>query len=264
LRIICFGAHPDDCEIKFGGTASKLAAAGHAVKFVSVSNGAAGHREMAAAKLAERRLAELKEAGRRIGVAESATLGFPDGGLQPDLTARAAVISQIRSWQADFVISHRLCDYHPDHRYTAQLVQDAAYLVVVPLVAPETPALRKNPVFMYFEDDFKLPNAFQPDVVIDIDDAWEKKILGMDAHVSQFYEWLPYVDGKSSEVPQESDARRKWLRETWARPINPSVRAALQARYGAKAAQTRHAESLQVCEYGRQPSAAELNEVFPK
>jgi LmbE family N-acetylglucosaminyl deacetylase len=264
LRIICIGAHPDDCEIKFGGTASKLAAAGHAVKFLSVSNGAAGHHEMTAAKLAERRLGELKEAGRRIGVAESATLGFPDGGLQPDLKARAAVISALRGWEADFVISHRPWDYHPDHRYTAQLVQDAAYLVVVPLVAPDAPPLRKNPVFLYFEDDFKLPNVFQPDVVVDIDDAWEKKVYGMDAHVSQFYEWLPYVDGKSGEVPQDPEARKKWLGETWARPINPSVRAALQARYGAKGAHARHAESLQVCEYGRQPTAAELNEIFPK
>jgi hypothetical protein len=109
-----------------------------------------------------------------------------------------------------------------------------------------------------------LPVPFEPDVAIDIDDVWDKKILGMDAHVSQFYEWLPWVDGKSNEVPQEIEARREWLGKTWAKLISPPVRTALEARYGAKAGQIRHAESLQVCEYGRQPSKAELSEIFPR
>ena len=30
LNIIAFGAHPDDCDIRAGGTAAKWAAAGHA------------------------------------------------------------------------------------------------------------------------------------------------------------------------------------------------------------------------------------------
>jgi LmbE family N-acetylglucosaminyl deacetylase len=264
LRIICIGAHPDDCEIKFGGTATKLAAAGHAVRFVSVTDGAAGHHQMSGTKLAERRRQESKLAAERLGVAEAVNLGFPDGGLQPDLTAREAVIAQIRSWQADIVLSPRLWDYHPDHRYTAQLVQDAAYMVVVPSVCPGTPALRKNPTFMYLEDDFKFPTPFLPDVAVDIDDVWQKKVLGMDAHVSQFYEWLAFVDGKSEEVPQEAEARRKWLGEAWAKPITPAVRAALEKRYGAKASLIRHAESFQLCEYGRQPSVAELSEIFPR
>ena len=43
LRIICFGAHPDDCELKASGVAALWAAQGHHVKLVSVTNGDIGH-----------------------------------------------------------------------------------------------------------------------------------------------------------------------------------------------------------------------------
>ena len=62
LRIIMIGAHPDDCDIDGGGTAILYAKMGHAVKFVSVTNGDAGHQQMQGAPLAKRRFAEAKEA----------------------------------------------------------------------------------------------------------------------------------------------------------------------------------------------------------
>jgi hypothetical protein len=77
-------------------------------------------------------------------------------------------------------------------------------MVVVPNVAPDTPALRRNPVFMYFQDGFQKPNPFSPDIAVSIDDVIEKKIDMMDAHVSQMYEWLPWVDGKLDTVPRDA------------------------------------------------------------
>src|SRR5215216_6224648 len=68
LNIIAFGAHPDDCDIRAGGTAALWAARGHHVRFVSVTNGDAGHHEQGGGQLAMRRRAEAREAGRRIGV----------------------------------------------------------------------------------------------------------------------------------------------------------------------------------------------------
>jgi hypothetical protein len=46
LRIIMLGAHPDDCDQDGGGTAILFAKMGYAVKFVSVTNGDAGHQTM--------------------------------------------------------------------------------------------------------------------------------------------------------------------------------------------------------------------------
>ena len=265
LRVIAFGAHPDDCEGRFGGTAARWAKAGAAVKFVSVTNGDAGHQEMGGAALARRRYAEAQEAARRLGIAEYEVMNNHDGELMPTLEARRQIIRAIRQWKADIVLAPRPNDYHPDHRYTGILIQDAAYMVVVPNIVPESPALRRNPVFMYYEDNFQKPAPFRPDVVVSIDDAWQTKMDGMDAHVSQVYEWLPWVDGNLEQVPQGAAARKEWLMKRRAGRVSTAVRAALEKRYGAEAGQKiQHAEAFELCEYGRRPSIEELQQLFPR
>jgi LmbE family N-acetylglucosaminyl deacetylase len=264
LRIIAFGAHPDDCDIRASGTAALWVKAGYAVKFVSVTNGDAGHQIMHGVELAQRRLAEAKESAHRLGI-EYEVLNNHDGELLPTLEVRLQIIRQIRRWNADVVIGPRPNDYHPDHRYTGVLMQDAAYMVVVPNVAPETPALRKNPVFLYYQDNFKRPNPFRPDVAVDIDDVFQEKIDALDAHVSQFYEWLPWVDGKLADVPKDAAARKEWLKTGFVnRPITPAVRASLVKWYGPeKGNAVQHAEAFELCEYGAQPDEARLKNIFP-
>jgi|SRR5579871_273561 len=265
MRIICIGAHPDDCEIGFGGCAARFAAAGHAVKFLSMTNGDAGHHIHPRAELARIRQGEAAEAARRLGIAESEVLGNHDGELLPTLEARNQVLRQIRLWQADLVLTPRPWDYHPDHRYTSQLVQDAAYLVVVPHVCPDVPALPHNPVFLYLEDSFQLPVPFAPEIAVEIDAAWECKMAALDAHQSQVYEWLPWVDGRAEQVPRDGSARLAWLNAEFTREPTICTRALLARRYGPAAArQVCHAEAFQVCEYGRRPSTDELDELFPR
>jgi LmbE family N-acetylglucosaminyl deacetylase len=264
LRIIVFGAHPDDCDMDAGGTAALWAAKGHAVKFVALTNGDAGHQSEGGGALAKRRRLEAQEAGRRLGIAEYEVLDNHDGELEPTLAVRQQVIRRIRQWQADVVIAPRPNDYHPDHRYTGVVVQDSAYMVVVPNVTPDTPPLRKNPVFLYSYDHFQRPNPFRPDVAVSIDATIEKKIAALDAHVSQVYEWLPWVDGILDSVPKDEDARLAWLRQQRSgRPISDELRAALRKRYGAKAESVKDAEAFEVCEYGRRPSEDDLRRLFP-
>jgi LmbE family N-acetylglucosaminyl deacetylase len=264
LRIIAIGAHPDDCDGRVGGTAAKWAALGHKVKFLSVTNGDAGHQSVGGGALARRRRVEAQEAGRRLGIADYETLDNHDGELMPSLHVREQIIRRIRQWNADLVLAPRPNDYHPDHRYTGILVQDAAYMVVVPNVCPDTPPLKKNPVFAYFQDGFERPNPFRPDVAISIDDVVEKKLLALDAHTSQMYEWLPWVSGDIESVPKDPAARIEWLRRTrGGSSISPSVRKALEAWYGDRAASIRHAEAFEICEYGRKPSQADLKRLFP-
>jgi LmbE family N-acetylglucosaminyl deacetylase len=263
IRIIAFGAHPDDCDIRSSGTAALWARMGFAVKFVSVTNGDAGHQTMHGAELAKRRLAEAKESAQRLGI-EYEVLDNHDGELLPTLEVRQQIIRQIRRWNADVVIGPRPNDYHPDHRYTGVLMQDAAYMVVVPNVAPDTPALRKNPVFLYYQDNFQRPNPFRPDVAVDIDSVFDIKMSALDAHVSQFYEWLPWVDGKLADVPQDPAARKEWLKGFIGQPITPDVRAALVKWYGPeKGNAVQHAEAFEICEYGARPDEARLKQIFP-
>tara|TARA_R110002124_G_scaffold123906_3_gene282821 strand:+ start:10846 stop:11622 length:777 start_codon:yes stop_codon:yes gene_type:complete len=213
IRVIAIFAHPDDGDAKMGGTVAMLAEMGYAVKFVSITNGDAGHHEEGGGMLAKRRRAEAKEAGRRLGIDEYKVLDNHDGELLPKLHIRQQVIREIRNWNADIVLGLRPNDYHPDHRYAGVLVQDAAYMVVVPNVTPDTPPLKKNPIFLFMEDGFQKPNPFSHDIVVGIDKTFEKKVDAFDAHESQVYEWLPWVSGNLDQVPDDKTKRKEFLRQ---------------------------------------------------
>jgi LmbE family N-acetylglucosaminyl deacetylase len=257
------GAHPDDCDDDGGGTAALFAQMGHAVKFVAVTNGDAGHQLTGGRVLAKRRLAEAKEAGKRLGVVYD-VLDNHDGQLMPTLEVRLQVIRKIREWNADIVIAPRPNDYHPDHRYTGVLVQDAAYMVAVPNIAPETPALKKNPVFLYFQDRFLRPNSFRPDIAVDITGVFDKKISALDAHESQMYEWLPWIGHYADKVPKDKKERLNWLAETRKQAIKPEVMTALEKWYGKeKAMAIKNAEAFEICEYGAQPTEETIRKLFP-
>ncbi|EAR02382.1 hypothetical protein FB2170_03825 [Maribacter sp. HTCC2170] len=257
------GAHPDDCDIDAGGTAILFSKMGHRVKFVSLTNGDAGHYAMGGGELAKVRIAEAKEAGKRFGV-EYVVLDNHDGELMPTLENRLKVIREIRKWKADIVIAPRPNDYHPDHRYTGILVQDAAFMVIVPNIAPEVPALKKNPVFLYSEDKFQRPNSFKPDIAINIDSVFNQKIYAMSAHESQFFEWLPWLSGNMKNVPKDEKDRLKMLAKWRYKPLSETTKECLKKWYGEKkASMTKYAEIFEICEYGSQPTEDEIHELFP-
>jgi LmbE family N-acetylglucosaminyl deacetylase len=265
LRILMIGAHPDDCDLDGGGTAILFSSMGYAVKFVSVTNGDAGHQSEGGGALAKRRMAEAKEAGKRFGV-EYEVLDNHDGELTPSLEVRRQIIRKIREWKADVVIAPRPNDYHPDHRYTAVLVQDAAYMVAVPNVTPDVPALKKNPVFLYFQDKFQRPNPFRPDIAVDITQVFDKKVYALSAHQSQFFEWLPWIGGDKTEIPASAIDRLAWLSKNitkWS-SINPEVMKSLEKWYGNdRAGKVKYAEAFEICEYGTQPDDQEIKRLFP-
>ena len=268
LRIIAIGAHPDDCDYKFGGTAALLAAAGHQVKFLALTSGDAGHQSQGGGALANRRRAEAKEAGKRLGIAEYETLDNHDAELMPNLQVRHQVIRKIRDWNADVVLGLRPYDYHPDHRNAGKVVQDASYMVIVPNVTPDTPPLPKNPVFLYMYDGFQRPYPHVPDIAVAIDEVIDKKIDALDAHESQMYEWGPWTINRSQDqVPTGKEERRSWLAkhvQDQSSRINDEMRNSLIKWYGEdKAGQVQYLETFEIAEYGHQPSDQEILEIFP-
>jgi len=262
INVIVFGAHPDDCDNDVGGTAILFSKMGHNVKFVSLTNGDAGHHEKGGGELAKIRMAEAAEAGKRFGV-DYLVLDNHDGELMPTLENRLKVIREIRKWNADIVIAPRPNDYHPDHRYTGVLVQDAAYMVIVPNVAPDVPPLKKNPVFLYSEDGFQKPSPFEPDIAVNIDGVFDQKIYAMAAHESQFFEWLPWTSGNLGNVPKGEKERLKFLADWRTYAPNKATHASLRKWYGEKADNIAHAEGFEICEYGKQPSDEEIIGLFP-
>ncbi|MBN1419546.1 MAG: PIG-L family deacetylase [Planctomycetes bacterium] len=267
LRAIVFGAHPDDCEIRAGGVGALWAARGDHVQFVSLTNGDIGHWKIAGGPLAQRRLAEVERADGILGVATE-VLDIHDGEIMPTLENRKTIVRLIRRWRADIVIAHRPNDYHPDHRYTGILVQDAAYMVTVPFFCPDVPHLTRNPVFLYSSDNFQKPNPFEPDIVVSIDPVIEKKLDALDAIESQFLEGG--CGGREGLVPDDPagrEKRRRQVREGFAarfRSIADKYREKLVEIYGEEdGRKVRHAEAFEVCEYGRRPSKEELRRLFP-
>jgi len=266
LRIIVFGAHPDDPEYRSAGVAMKWARQGHHVKLVATTNGDIGHWETAGGPLALRRKKEVAEVARRLGVVND-VLDNHDGELEPTLENRRTVTRLIKQWNADIVITNRPNDYHPDHRYTSVLVQDSAYMVTVPFITPDVPPLKKNPVFLYSSDRFQKPTPFKPDIAISIDDVMEPTLDALLVMESQIHEGG--ANGYPGIFPADPAGRQKRRDE---------VRASLARRYAAEADRYRdllvkfegekgraakYAQAYEICEYGRQPTQAELKQMFP-
>ncbi len=270
LRIIVFGAHPDDAELKAGGTAALWAAQGHHVKFVSVTNGDIGHAEMSGGQLAKRRTAEVKEAAKVLGI-ETDVLDIHDGELMPTLENRRKLVRLIREWNADIVMGHRPNDYHPDHRYVGVLMQDAAYMVTVKFFCPDVRQMAKNPVFLYVSDGFQKPNPFQPDIVVATDSVIEKKqdaIWKLQSQIESL--WATGNFEKVVPIPTDPEGRatrRKQQDERTAgrdRTVAQKYRDKLIELYGPEKGKTvQYAEAFEICEYGRRPSADELKKMFP-
>lgn len=269
LRVLVVGAHPDDCDIRAGGTAIQYADAGHDVRFLSVTNGDAGHHEMAGIELVRRRRAEAQEAADVAGI-EYEVLDNHDGELEPTLENRTEIIREIRRFDPDVLFTHRPNDYHPDHRYTSRLVRDAAYMVTVPNVCPDTTALRTDPVIAYVYDSFERPYPFTPDVVVPTDTVVDRKFDMLDCHESQVYEWLPYNQGKLDEVPQSEEERRAWLAT---RPLSgldemagvaDRFRTHLVERYGEERGRAiEFAEAFEASEYGSPLTDENVERLFP-
>jgi len=271
LRIIAFGAHPDDCEFCVGGTGAKWAAQGHHVKFVSCTNGDIGHWGMAGGPLARRRVAEVKKCAEILGNYVQ-VLDIHDGELMVTMENRQLICGLIRDWQADIVISHRPNDYHPDHRYVGVLVMDAAFMVTVPHFCPGIPHLTKNPVFLFADDEFRRPNPFNPDIVVGIDDVLEKKLAAIEALESQFYEGgcnggphlVPDPKNTAAVAARKKQVREEFLNYPYYSETAKRFRTALGQHYGKERAERIHyAEAFEICEYGRKPDQEEIKKLFP-
>ena len=212
------------------------------------------------------RMEEARQAGIAAGI-EYQVLDIDDGRLEANLLNRERLIRLIREYNPDLIFTHRTNDYHPDHRNTGMLIQDSSYLLMVPNICPEVPCLRHQPVILYMFDDFKNPTPFRGDVIIDIDEVFDKKAELIHCHKSQFYEWLPWVEKEIEQVPEADIARLKWLKEKlsgWDGAVAERFRDKLTAWYGQKQGPPiKYAEAFEISEYGGALPLNRLKDFFP-
>jgi N-acetylglucosamine malate deacetylase 1 len=266
--LMVVGAHPDDCEIAAGGIAALTTASGGRVLFSSLTNGDKGHQTLGGATLAKMRRSEARAGAAACG-AQSIVLDNHDGELMPTLENRYELIRILREFRPDLVLFPRPWDYHPDHRYTSQLAQDALYMVRVPSVCSYTERLEADPVAMYVSDQFQKPYPFQADVVIDIGPVLEQKLEAIGSHTSQMFEWIPFVNSNINlnDVPDDPAGRRSFLRNQWEARLRRDAdrfRSQLIATYGAeRGAKVTYAEAFEVCELGAPLTPVVRERFFP-
>lgn len=265
LRLLVIGAHPDDADMKAGGIAAKYAQEGHDVHFLSLTNGDAGHHEIGGAELTRRRRTESQAAADVIGI-DYDVMENHDGELQPTIENRKKLVRFIRTNEPDLILTHRPNDYHPDHRYTSQLVQDSAYMITVPNICTGTPILEEDPAIAYLSDGFEKPTPFDPDVVVAIDNVVDEKIEMLHQHESQMYEWLAYNAGHLDDVPDSPAERQEWLKSERLpdfQNIADRFRDELIARYGEDGKDVQYAEAFEGCEYGQPLTEKASERLFP-
>lgn len=266
VRVLVIGAHPDDCDVSAGGLAATYVREGHTVKFLSMTNGDTGHHEIGGGDLARRRYAETQASAKVIGI-EYEVHDHHCGELMPTIENRRFIIRAIRLFKPDLVLTHAPDDYHPDHRYTSTLVQDAAYLVTVPGTVALTPHLRHNPVFGYVQGSVTTSSLFTPDVLIDIDPVLEAKLDMVCCHESQFTEWIPYNQNRLDEVPDDAEGKRQFVRDWFMNRATPFVeryRDELVDRFGPERVKAmRAAEAVAACPFGAPLDEAAIERLFP-
>ena len=259
LRVLSIGAHPDDADTSAGGLLAKLRDKGWEIRLLSVTDGSAGtyRKELGGQPLNLIRRAEAAASGRLLG-GRYDVLDHPDGRLEVTLDIREELIRYIRRFSPDLILTNRPNDYHADHRNTAQLVQDASFLLTVPCICADTPYMEHMPVVLYWHDSFKKPYPCQPDIIVPIDDTLEELVQMACCHESQYFDWMYWPD-HTERIDWPKEQKIAHLRDRFDRLFADHRRqydSQVRAKFGAEADRIGHVEVYEISEYGEEPSQA--------
>ncbi|NUR90415.1 MAG: PIG-L family deacetylase [Nonomuraea sp.] len=259
-RTLVIAAHPDEPEIYAGGLAARLAGAGHAVKFLTLTNGDAGHHEMDRKPLALRRAEEAWRAALALGVVAYEIFDdVHDGLLDTSIAMRLRVLAAIREWRPDVVVAlHADGRGHPDNRAAGLLVEQAVAFATTRNVECGVPPLERQPLCLLMTDYVSAP-VHRPDLVVNVDPVLEAKLDACLAHASQFLEYAAWQRGFLDQVPSPGDVAggRAFVLKHWADFL------LLDASLADRCPGATHAETFQIAEYGRQVGEQELHRLLP-
>lgn len=257
MNIIVIFAHPDEGEIYVGGTSYLLSRLGHRVKFLSLTNGDAGHYEMAPATLAAKRYQEAMAAKAVLDLADYEILDHHDQYLENTAVVRRQVVDRIRDWGADVVFSYYPIEGgHVDNMCAGRIVRDAA----------PTLAMTPMPVCLYIRDYFTVDFSYIPEIAIPVDEVWETKLRACACHASQVCDAIPHELGILAAVRADPERQRQLIYDnTYAfTRKTPAIALALQKWFGAARAEAvTYVEAFEIAEFGRQISDQEAVQLFP-
>jgi LmbE family N-acetylglucosaminyl deacetylase len=183
MKIMAFGAHPDDLEFLCAGTLAKYSVNGHEVAIVISTNGEVGSPELDKKEIAAIREKEARKAADMIS-ADFFWMAYPDEFLFNSEQVRLKYIDVIRQFEPDIIICpDKDADYHPDHTTTGQIIWDTHVMVTVPNIKTDHPPCKKI-ADIFFMDTIAAVN-FHPEFYIDITDFMDTKRDMIECHKSQ-------------------------------------------------------------------------------
>jgi LmbE family N-acetylglucosaminyl deacetylase len=257
LKVIVIFAHPDEGEIYAGGITALYTQLGHEVKFMSLTNGDAGHYAMKPEELAQRRYKEAMHAKEILSLSEYEVLDYHDGILENTEELRKKVARTIEDCEADIVFTfYPARGGHNDNMTAGWIVREASSLLDE----------EEMPVFIYMRDFHTASFSYIPDFAINIDEVWEIKLAACGAHESQVIEYNPEMEGVLDEVLASKKIQADFLFHNTIpfSIIRPDIRLALEKWYGKNAAkEVSYVEEFEIAEYGRQMTDEDVFELFP-
>ena len=257
LRVMMIFAHPDEGEVYSGGITALYTQLGAEVKYLSLTNGDAGHFSMKPEALAQRRYGEAMKAKEILNLSEYEILDYHDGNLQNTAEIQQKVASRISQWKADVVFTfYPAKGGHNDNMTAGWIVRDAVSL----LDGDELP------VFMYVRDFHTSTFSYIPDIAVAIDEVWHLKLAGLGAHVSQVLEFNPHLMGTFDQVQKSKELQEEYLYNNaydWSH-MTPEILTSLQYWYGKdRASKVKYVEAYEVAEFGHQITKEEVKTLFP-
>lgn len=183
VDVLAIGAHPDDVELGCGGTLAKLISEGKKVAIVDLTQGELGTRGTNFT-----RAEEAAEAAKILEISARENLKMKDGFIQNSEEYQMKIVTMIRKYQPEIVLSNAIDDRHPDHAKASKLVSDACFLsglvkIETVLEGNNQQPWRPKHIFNYIQW-----KNITPDFVIDITDFMQKKIDACLAYKTQFYD----------------------------------------------------------------------------
>lgn len=177
LDVLAFGAHPDDVELSCGGTLLKEISLGKKVGIIDLTEGELGTRGSK-----EIRKKESEAASKLLGLEIRENLGMRDGFFEETEENITDIIKVIRKYQPEIVITNSKTDRHPDHGRGCNLVERATFLSGLVKIDTAQDKWRPNLVLNFIQDRY-----IKPDIVISIDNFFEKKMEVISCYSSQFF-----------------------------------------------------------------------------
>lgn len=250
-RLMVIGAHPDDCELIAGGLTAKLKKEipDSAVKYISMTNGDAGHQTLFGERIAKIRYAETREVAETLGI-EYEVFDNHDGKLSVTVGQREKLIGRIREFAPDVIVTHYANDYHPDHRATHTMVNDCMYLLGVPGIVPDVKVLRYMPSLWYE----LTPDATGDKIFCDIGKYIIDKARAAICNESQYFDWLPWIDGDDiSDIDGTYESKLKYMINKTERAAGECCKQYQRAATDFFVCRPDYIEAFEVCKYAAFP-----------